>query len=334
MSPPFGDRSAAQLPARVSLATLPTPLMRAPRLADALGARTLYVKRDDLTGFAVAGNKARQLEFLLPAAREYGADVLLTGGTAGSNFCAAAAASARWSGLECELVIAGSPSGDRPHPNLAMARAWGAHLQWTGRAERNSVDAMIPHIADRLTSRGHRVYTMPRGGATALGAVGYAEAARELNAQLTAAGRTAGQIVVAVGSGGTLAGLLAGHALLGIERPVTGASVSRPVEETATRVLDLANRCADLLGTRPVTRSAVRLIDARGPGHGTASPEGDRAADLALRLSGLVLDPVYTAKALATVPVVAGREEGSVVFWHTGGLLDAVAGLRAEVNDE
>ncbi|MGH3320893.1 MAG: 1-aminocyclopropane-1-carboxylate deaminase/D-cysteine desulfhydrase, partial [Streptosporangiaceae bacterium] len=323
-----GSQLAARALRRVTLATLPTPLTEAPRLAAALGVRSLYVKRDDLTGFAVAGNKARQLEFLLPEADDQGADVLVAGGTAGSNFCTAVAAAARWSDVRCELAIAGNPPSGRQHPNLAAARSWGAHVHWTGRVDRASVDAMIPRLADRLTKEGRRPYAMPRGGATALGAVGYALAARELDAQLADLGIAPGRVVVAVGSGGTLAGLLVGNALLGAERPIVGASVSRPVEEAAARVLDLARRCADLLDAPAVARSDIHLVDARGQGHALPSAAGELAADMALRAAGLVLDPVYTAKALAAVPIAAVAEEGPMVFWHTGGLLDAVAGLQ------
>ncbi|MGH3203500.1 MAG: pyridoxal-phosphate dependent enzyme, partial [Streptosporangiaceae bacterium] len=128
--------------ARVGLAVLPTPLVPAPRLAEVVGAGALYVKRDDLTGFAFAGNKARPLEILLGAALGEGADTLVTGGAPGSNFCAAAAAAAARTGLRCELVIAGHPDPPGPAlaPALALARSWGAAVRWTGVPERDSVD--------------------------------------------------------------------------------------------------------------------------------------------------------------------------------------------------
>ena len=327
VSRPPTRESRVHIPHRVSLATLPTPLMEAPRLAAMLGAAKLYIKRDDLSGFAVAGNKARALEFLLAAALDNGADVLVTGGTEGSNFCAAVAAAAQWSGLGCELVIAGNPPPGGLHPNLAAARAWGARLHWTGSADRTSVDTMLPRLADRLGGEGRRAFTMPRGGATALGAVGYVLAARELDAQLADLGVTIGCEVVAVGSGGTLAGLLVGNSLIEPPRTVVGASVSRPIKETSARILDLARKCVDLLGVAPIEPSDVHLVDARGPGHGLPSEAGERAAQAALRGAGLVVDPVYTAKALGVLPDAVTKTYGAVVFWHTGGLLDAVASL-------
>src|SRR5215470_8016899 len=235
----------ARLPARARLAVLPTPLVAAPRLAEALGTGPLYLKRDDLTGFAFGGNKARPLEFLLAAATAEGADTLLTGGAPGSNFCAAAAAAALRAGLRCELVIAGRPG--RPGAALALARSWGASVRWTGAPARDSVDAELPRAAAELTARGHRPFLIPRGGATGLGAAGYALAAFELRGQLAGQHVDPARVVVAVGSGGTLAGLVAGNVLLGRPWALAGASASRPPEEVAPRVLALARECLRLL---------------------------------------------------------------------------------------
>jgi 1-aminocyclopropane-1-carboxylate deaminase/D-cysteine desulfhydrase-like pyridoxal-dependent ACC family enzyme len=317
---------AADLTARVRLAALPTPLIGTPRLAEVVGAGTLLVKRDDLTGFAFAGNKARPLEFLLASALAEGADTLVTGGAPGSNFCAATAAAAWRAGLGCELVIAGRP---RPYgPALALARSWGAAVRWTGVPERDSVDTWLPAAAAELTAGGRRPYLIPRGGATGLGAAGYALAALELREQLTEAGVDSARVVVAVGSGGTLAGLVAGNVLMGRPWRLVGASVSRPAEETARRVLGLARECLALLSPGDdVGPDDVVVADARGPGHGLASPEGTAAAEQAMRTEGLMVDQVYTAKALALVSRYAAG--GNVVFWHTGGQLDVVA-LTAE----
>ena len=323
----------APSPARTRLATLPTPLVPAPRLAQVMGTGPLYLKRDDLTGFAIGGNKARPLEFLVAAAVTDRADTLVTGGAPSSNFCAAAAAAALWAGLRCELVLAGQPPS-LPGPALALALSWGATVRWTGSAERDSVDDQLPRAAAALSSSGHRPYLIPRGGASGLGAIGYALAAFELQEQLAAIGVAAVRVVVAVGSGGTLAGLVAGHVLLGRPWTLVGGSVSRPVEDAAPRVLALARECARLMagagvldhgagGTPEPTPGDVVVVDARGPGHGLPSPEGVAAAEQAMRTEGLMVDPVYTAKALSLVPRYA--DGGDMVFWHTGGLLDAVA---------
>ncbi len=332
--------------ARTPLAVLPTPLVEAKRLAEALGTGPLFVKRDDLTGFAFGGNKARLLEFLLAAAIADGADTLLTGGAAGSNFCAATAAAACHAGLRCELVIAGQPVP--PGPALGLAASWGAVLHWTGSPERESVDARLPEAAAKLSADGRRPYLIPRGGATALGAIGYALAAAELHEQLAQRGLRDIRVIVPVGSGGTLAGLIAGHVLLGRPWTLVGCSASRPPQPVTRQVLALARQCLSMLGPAEADppgdgppgdglpgagtvgdgMAEVIVADARGPGHGLPSAEGTVAAEQALRTEGLMVDPVYTAKALALVPRYSGT--GNVVFWHTGGLLDAVAAATAE----
>jgi 1-aminocyclopropane-1-carboxylate deaminase/D-cysteine desulfhydrase-like pyridoxal-dependent ACC family enzyme len=322
--------TAAGLPARRRLAVLPTPLVAAPRLAAALGTSLLYLKRDDLTGFAFGGNKARTLEFLLAAATAEGADTLLTGGAAGSNFCAAAAAGARLAGLSCELVIAGEPAP--AGPALALALSWGAAVRWTGDPDRASVDAGLRRVAAGLAAAGRRPYLIPRGGAAAAGAVGYALAAFELHEQLAQRGIGAARVVVTVGSGTTLAGLVAGNVLLGRPLTLLGGSASRPPAEAASHVLALARECVPLLAAAvppgaagpaaQITEADVTVTDVRGPGHGVPSPAATAIAGLALSTEGVVTDPVYTAKALTLVPGFGGD---CTVFWHTGGLLDAVA---------
>jgi D-cysteine desulfhydrase len=222
-------------------------------------------------------------------------------------------------------------------PALALARSWGAAVRWTGVRDRDSVDTGLPAAAAELAARGRRPYLIPRGGATGRGAVGYALAAVELSEQLAAYGANAAQVVVAAGSGGTLAGLVAGNVLMGRPFRLIGGSVSRPAEETAGRVRALARACLGLLAgfglpglpdTETVSGDDVGLqdvivADARGPGHGLASAEGTAAAEQAMRTEGLMVDPVYTAKALALVSRHANG--GDVVFWHTGGQLDVVA---------
>lgn len=311
-----------------SLALVPTPLMDAPRLAEALGLPSLLVKRDDLTGFAVAGNKARTLGPLLAEAAERKADVLVTGGTPGSNFVQAASAAAAFAGLRCVLVLAGLPVATASHPNLAAATAWGAEVRFTGEPDRTSVDRALPAVAAELAAGGAKPYVCPRGGANAAGTEAFRDAVDELLAQL--ASLSPGQVsdpvvVVAAGAGGTLAGLVAGLVAHGRPLRVVGASVSRPVEQLHGQVLSLATEVAGRRGEPHPVAADVELVDARGPGHGIASAEGGLAAALALRTAGLVLDPVYTAKALAALPAVAAGSPA--LFWHTGGLLDAVAGL-------
>jgi 1-aminocyclopropane-1-carboxylate deaminase/D-cysteine desulfhydrase-like pyridoxal-dependent ACC family enzyme len=302
---------------RFPLAVLPTPLVRARRHDG------LYVKRDDLTGFAGAGHKARPLEFLLGAALAGGGDVLVTGGGPSSNFCAAAAAAASAAGIGCELVLYGDPPA-HVHPNLALALACGANVRYTGASDRTSVDTAVVEVAAELEAAGRRPYAVPRGGAIAAGTVGMVVAAEELAAQLDEVSIEPEVVVIASGSGTTCAGLAVGTAQCGGTWRVLGASVSRPVAAATQEITALAASCGSLLG---VGVGPFELVDAIGPGFGIPSEAGERAAAVALRTEGLLLDPVYTAKAFAVVLDLLDRGAGPIVFWHTGGVLAAAEHL-------
>lgn len=313
------------LPPRFPLAALPTPLRRAERLETAVGGAPIYVKRDDLTGFAMSGNKARKLEFLVADALSEGCDVLVTGGGPGSNHCPATAAAARVAGLDCVLVLYGEEP-ETEHPNLRLARAFGADVGFTKDPERRSIDGALEEAANELRAAGRAPYVIPRGGATALGAVAYALAADELAEQLEASRVEPGVVVVAAGSCGTQAGLVAGTVGGGHPWRVVGAAVSRPTDECRKRVLDLARGCAGLLGTREAAEDDVDVRDARGSGYELPSPEGVAAARLAAETEGLLLDPVFTAKAFAVlVSMVQGGLDSPAVFVHTGGVASVLS---------
>jgi 1-aminocyclopropane-1-carboxylate deaminase/D-cysteine desulfhydrase-like pyridoxal-dependent ACC family enzyme len=310
--------------ARFPLAALPTPLTRARRLEARLGGTCppILVKRDDLTGFAAAGHKARQLEFLVGGALAANCDVLVTGGGPSSNWSPAAAVAAAVAGLDCELVVFGSRP-DRTHPNLAAALAGGAHLSFTGDPDRDHLEPAILERAAELRAAGRRPFPIPRGGATALGAVGMVLAAQELAQQLDGLALEAEAVVMATGSGGAYAGLAVGANLFGRGWKVVGASVSRPLDEASAQVRRLADASAALLGLAPPGPATLRLVDVRGPGFGVPSAEGEGGARVAFHSEGLLLDPVYTAKAFALLLELVDEAEGPLVFWHTGGLLAA-----------
>jgi D-cysteine desulfhydrase len=304
---------------RLRLAALPTPLVRAERAERALGGPPIWLKRDDLTGFALAGNKARKLEFLVADALERDCDSVLTGGGPASNHCQATAAASRVAGLSCRLVMYGEEPARAP-ANLRLARAFGAEVCFTGDPDRASVDTALERVAAELRAAGRRPATIPRGGASPLGAVGYAVAADELARQLADAEVDPSVVLVATGSSGTQAGLVAGSA--GRSRPwrVVGASVSRPPDESSSRVLELARGCTELLGLRPAEPSDVEVRDARGPGYRTPSDQGLRAARLFAETEGLLLDSVFTAKAAGVlIDMIREGADRPVVFVHTGG---------------
>jgi D-cysteine desulfhydrase len=314
-------------PRRVPLACLPTPLVPAPRLAEILGSGPLWIKRDDLTGFAVAGNKARALEYLLGDALDSGCDVLVAAGSVSSNFCASAAVAARRCGLDCELLLSESASV-AGSTNVAIARAVGAQLHFDAAPTRETLDIVLWDRVDALRAAGRRPYPLPRGGATPIGATGYAYAAREIAEQTVALGIQPDIVVVATGSGATQAGLVAGTTGYGLPWHVIGASVSRPIGEATERVLALAKGCAAELGFQDPNPDDVDVRDLRGGGFGLVSPVDRMSAELALTAEGLLLDDHYGAQAMTLLRhVLAEERPGSALFWSTGGLVAALAAL-------
>jgi L-cysteate sulfo-lyase len=299
-----------------SLGTWPTPLEPAPRLSSHLGLRPgdLWVKRDDLTGLGGGGNKVRKLEHLCAEALRAGATMLVTSGAAQSNHARITAAAAARLGLGCALVLAGSPP-ERSSGNVALDALFGAHIVWVPDAGDLELVERSESEARRLTDEGHRVSVIPYGGSSVTGALGYVDCGRELLDQMPGLHH----VVVAVGSGGTMAGLVAS---LGPERVlgVDAGALSDPVR----RVHELADGLADAgVGSR--RRAPLRLrSDQVGVGYGILTAGAADALLAAARCEGLVLDPVYTAKALSGL--AASVAEGDVasgervIFVHTGGM--------------
>jgi D-cysteine desulfhydrase len=320
-------------PARRRLAILPTPLQRLPALEARLGSGPLYFKRDDLAGFGVAGNKARPLEFLLGDALARGADTLVTAGASGSNFVGAAALAARVCGLDCEILVAGAAPQTLP-VTLELAQRSGARLIFTG-ADRNDLDRLVGEHSDKMRAQRRTPYAVPRGGATAVGALGFAHAASELADQLAAAppamaGPRDPVVVLPTGSGASLAGFLAGRCALGATWRTYGVSVSRPAARLRTEVLDLAARCAALTGGPVPAERDLHLVDAPGPGFGLVSEPDRRGMRLVLSSEGILVDGTYGAKMIAALPDLLGCVPGApVVLWHTGGLPGALKPLAA-----
>jgi len=291
------------------LAHLPTPLDESPRLSAELGVR-LLVKRDDQTGLALGGNKARKLDELLKDATGRGCDTLVTAGGAQSNFARMTAAAAAKCGLACHLVLGGEEPA-RYSGNLVLDRLFGARLHFAGTDDWRVLEAEVERLAGEI---GPRAYAMPIGGATPVGALAYAAAADELLSQMPS---PPDWIVLADGSGGTHAGLLAG---LPASVRVLGVDVSRPAVPLAVSVPKLAAKTA-ALARRPAPAGEVIIADHCGPKYASITAECQAAVRLAARTEGLVLDPVYTGKAMAGLVAAArdGRISGTVVFLHTGG---------------
>jgi D-cysteine desulfhydrase family pyridoxal phosphate-dependent enzyme len=308
---------------RYKLATLPTPLDDAPRLSHELGVRVLF-KRDDLTGFALGGNKVRKLEFLLADALNQNADVLVTGGGPQSNHTRITAAAARKAGMDATLVLFGDPPPES-NGNLLLDELLGAEILYTRTQDKSETDRMIERVTAELTARGRRPYLIPRGGATALGCVSYILAVGELLSQLEAMRVKPDLIFIATGSCGTHAGILAGIKYFRANIPVYGITVSRPVSECLPRINMLVKETAEFLETAlPLEPRDVIVNDAYfGPGYGVITPEAREAIRRVARLEGIFLDPVYTGKAMAGLIDLVQRgkiaRDSTIVFWHTGG---------------
>ncbi|MGW6961605.1 D-cysteine desulfhydrase family protein [Streptomyces chartreusis] len=296
----------------VTLGTWPTPLEPMPRLAQelGLGADDLWIKRDDLTGLGGGGNKTRKLEWLCGAALAEGATHLVTTGAPQSNHARLTAAAGARLGLRTVLVLAGTP-GAPAHGNLALDALFGATVVWADDIQGDALTA-AEKVAARLRADGAVPALIPFGGSSALGARGYAVCGHELLAQAP----DLDTVVVALGSGGTMAGLV--HAL-GAERVlgVHCGAVTDPADRVAAFVSELSGRA------QPPGSLRLRL-DQVGEGYGALTEPVVAALNRTARTEGLVLDPVYTGRAMAGL--MAAVEDGHIVsgrrtvFLHTGGL--------------
>jgi D-cysteine desulfhydrase len=314
---------------RLTLAHLPTPLQRPARLAAALGL-DLWIKRDDMTGGAEAGNKLRKLEFLLAEALARGADTVITCGGLQSNHARATALAAASLGLKSLLFLrvkggASAPLAARLEGNLLLDRMAGAEIRLVTEAEYQDRNAIMAAAEEELRAAGRSAYVIPEGGSNGLGALGYVEAMGEVRRQLdagAAGGAPFDVIMHACGSGGTAAGVLLGAARYGVATEVRPMVVC---DDAPTFEKIIARIAAEAQALAPGLEATARLrVDdrARGPAYGVSTPAQRKEMLFAARLSGLVLDPVYTGKAFAGLCDLArGELAGArVLFLHTGGL--------------
>ena len=316
-------REALPRLSRFPLAQLPTPLEDAPRLSDRLGVRTL-VKRDDQTGLALGGNKARKLEFLIAHALEVGADTVLTTGGSQSNHARMTAAACRRAELGCYLVL---DRGVHPEPqgNMLLDELLGARVRLLDSQDPAVATAEMERLAEELRRQGKSPYIIPRGGSVPQGAVGYAAFVLELMDQVQERGISPTYLYLGTGSTGTHSGVLAGLIAAQWDLAVQGISVGRGEAEQRDKVMALTRATLEFLGVpSSVEESRVRVDGRfRGPGYGIPTPQTMEAIEIAALDEGLILDPVYTGKAMAGLVGHAreGRFGGDdlVIFLHTGG---------------
>lgn len=319
---------------RVRLALLPTPLHELDQLRAALGGPgrcpRILAKRDDMTDLALGGNKARKLEYLLADALSQGATALVTTGGPQSNHARMTAAAARIGGLRVSLVLTGpEPGAVRTEGNLLLDRILGAEIHFVRGTDPLSANeeeaAKVAEVMAELESRGERPYFVPLGGSNSIGALGYVEATRELLDQLRSHGDAPTRLYYASGSRGTQAGLELGARLYGAPYRVIGVAVSPGEDEKRERAAAIIREAAERLGA-VVTADLAELHTEQsyyGEGYAIPTARGIEAIRLVARTEGIILDPVYTGKAMSGMIDHIRRGEidpdETIIFLHTGG---------------
>ena len=303
---------------RVQLAHLPTPIEPLPRLSQLLHGPELYIKRDDLTGLGIGGNKTRKREFLVGDALYQGADTLISAGAVQSNHCRQVAAAAARLGLGCVLVLTGAEP-EFKQGNLLLDILSGAETCFV--ANRHDRETTLETTFNQLKHAGKKPYLIPYGGSNAIGALGYADAMRELKSQRF----DPDWIIFASSSGGTHAGLVLGAHETDSKAHILGIRIDLEPAEFAPVIAKLVNEAAQLEGLDWQTdANAIRLNgDYCGAGYGVLQPLDIEGVKLFARYEGITLDPVYTGRAAGGLIDLCRKgffkPTERVLFWHTGG---------------
>ena len=311
---------------RVDLCHQPTPLEEMPRLSAALDGPKFWIKRDDCTGLATGGNKTRKLEFLLADALQQGADMLVTQGAVQSNHVRQTAAAACKFGLDCHALlerrVPDRAADYETTGNVLFDHIFGTTIEF--RPPGLDMNAEARAVTEKFAANGRKPYFIPGGGSNEIGALGYVSCAYEMLAQFDAQGLDVGWIVLASGSAGTHAGLLAGLHAAGSDIPVMGISVRQPRERQIAAVHKLAAATAAQLTDIPLGLDKTLIDDGYvGAGYGLPTEGTIAAINLIARKEGVLLDPVYSAKGLAGMIGLTEQKffdrQKDVVFLHTGG---------------
>ena len=305
---------------RVSLGVFPTPFYKLESISAKYG-KNIWIKRDDMCGVALGGNKVRKLEFLLADAKAQGCDTVFTTGGAQSNHAMLTAACAARLGMKCILIL--KKRGVTEHKgNLVLDDIYGADVRFMNTDSYDDIYAEMHRVGVELAKEGHKSYYIPVGGSNPLGAVGYVNGVREFTVQALAAGIRVGHIVSATGSGGTTAGLLLGAKLFQPGVKVTGIGVDNdPFEEI---IPDLAAKAADILECSfEREQDDFEMVYHVGQGYAIPNAEDTPYIEELARMEGILLDPVYTGKAWAGMLKLLKDgyfgDEDNIVFVHTGG---------------
>ena len=324
---PKGATLRLTYPARLPLAQLPTPLQYLPRVSAEFGSgQRIWVKRDDLTGSTLTGNKLRKLEFVLARARELGCNTLITCGGVQSNHCRVTALAGARLGLKVHLLLRGESPAEIDG-NLLLDYLAGARISFYSAEQFNrELPQLAEHWQTHYQTQGDEAFFIPIGASDGIGLWGYLAAAEELDADMSGAGIASAHWVTASGSGGTQAGLTLGAQLHEVAAVVWGINVCDDeawfVNKVNQDILDWQQRYQLL---EAVPKVEVRVLDGYdAPGYGKANPEVYEMIAAAARLEGLVLDPCYTGKAFYGLVQEIGRgrfaDREDIVFIHTGGI--------------
>ncbi len=310
---------------RIRFAYLPTPIEEAPRLSKILGGPKIFVKRDDLTGLAFGGNKTRKLEFLTAEARELGAETLITAGAIQSNHCRQTAAIAARLGFRCALVLTGDMPIE-PTGNFLLDKLFGAEI--INVPNREDRDRILKETFDKSAADGMIPYLVPYGGSNPTGVMGYAFAMKELVEQKL----EPDWVIIASSSGGTQAGLLLGGRVFGFKGKTLGVSIDESADLLKSNVSALASDASMILGDRIdfSVQDVFVTDDYCKAGYGVFTDAEREALRLFAAYEGLLLDPVYTARAAAgMIDLIRKgffRKDETILFWHTGGQTALFAG--------
>ncbi|MCJ7505402.1 D-cysteine desulfhydrase family protein [Candidatus Bathyarchaeota archaeon] len=308
---------------RVRLATLPTPLDEAPRLTKMLGGPRILFKRDDNDGFALGGNKARKLEFLIADAMQKGADTIITTGGVQSNHARITAAAAKRYGMRPILVLRGDSSAEYDG-NLLLDKLFGAEIRIVAPDMRDTMPIM-QDIAEEMRDGGREPYIIPSGGSNPVGAIAYSNAMLEIISQAVEMSVKVDHVVFASGSGGTQGGLLFGAKALNFQGRILGISDGASRDPLASKIVEIANGCARLIDSHVlVSLKDVDFLDQyAGKGYGILQKEVVDAIMTVAGTEGILLDPVYTGKAMWGLMDLIHQgyfeKDETVVFIHTGG---------------
>lgn len=309
---------------KVTLGFFPTPLVELKAFSTFLNGPKVYIKRDDQTGLAMGGNKTRKLEYFFGDALSKGCDVVITGGAQQSNHCRQTAAAAAYCGMGCHLVLGGEQPKEL-NGNLLLDSLFGATIHYCGILRKGE---KIPEIFNQLTEKGKKSYIIPYGGSNAIGALGFVDAFEELHLQMKTQNLQFNEIVFASSSGGTQAGLMVGKELFKAHCKISGIGIDKDEIEglsLETYILKLANETALTLNLEVAfSKNDVQLNNNYlGKGYGIVGAAEKEAINLLARLEGILLDPVYTAKAMAGLIDLIRQQQytrkDKVLFWHTGG---------------